>query len=122
MYLTFILQVRYKYDLLKISYSGRHGACITKDPRTGPQVIKPDLYIIDTTAAIQHHTGTPQIRKRELCGRDHLTHPDVSGGIIQVGAHDERPPVRGRPHAQVQPIGRDDVREVDAWLCQWGGQ
>ena len=97
--------------------------CISlKDPRTGPQVIKPDLDIIDTTAAIQHETGTPQIYKRKLCGRDRLAHQDVSNGIIQIGAHDERPPVRGRPHAQVQPIGSDDVREVDGWVCQWGGQ
>ena len=66
--------------------------------------------------------GTPQRINRETCSKDHLAQGDVDGSIIQVRAHHECPPICRCPHAKVEPIGCDDVRELDRRPSQRGGQ
>src|SRR6266702_2302271 len=76
-----------------------------------------------------HDPGTPiydqtrvyQGQPIEMRGREHLVERDVDGKVVQVGGHDQRLAPRGNPHAEVQPIWRDDVRKVDGQRRQKEG-
>ena len=89
-----------------------------KYPGTGLHAPKYELRSSDPAASVQHHIRTTRSRTCVVCGREYLAQRDVRGKIVQVRTHDERLPVRGSPHAKVEPMRRDNVRVMDGRLRQ----